>query len=69
VTTEGHFVDLFTVVTLCAQLMCNLLATAKFLVFNLAILILDTANPGITRLENLPGILNPYLGQENSETG
>ena len=32
VTSEGHFDDLFTVVTLSAQLTCNLLAIAKFLV-------------------------------------
>jgi len=32
VTFEGHFGDLFIVATLCAQLMRNLLAIAKFLV-------------------------------------
>jgi len=32
VTFEGHFVDLLTVVTLCAQLTCSLLAIAEFLV-------------------------------------
>jgi len=32
VVFEGHFGDLFTVVTLCAQLTRDLLAIAKFLV-------------------------------------